>query len=269
MAGIGYRFSFYKLLPKFLTEGESELVAFSLGVIKDAFLERCRQSLMQRFPSYAGDAALALIGAERGIPRGRTEAKAHYVTRLKAWRYPRGHRTRGSAFALLEQVSEYWGGLLAITHDDKGNEHGRAADGTESFAYTSWNWDGGSIAHSGSKWSRFWLEIHPQPYVPTIKAWPSWHQAFGGTTWGAATKAGYTFGQQGVLAGDSRALQGLFKARGLAVSWKPAGTTAMYAVVVLEPVGGPTTVDPAGLWGDPRGRATTAPSVIRFWRLTP
>lgn len=268
-----FRTAFYKLVPSWLSTGDGEAVLTAVTSIIDANVERFRQALIARFPSQAGPSALALTGNDRGIPRGRTEVDAHYVERLRGWRFPRGHRTRGSAFALLAQVSEYFGGLTAFTRDDKGNLHERALDGQESFEYDiGFNWDFQGMAYGGPKKSRFWLVLYPMPST-TIKPWPKWSAAFGGgtaTTWGAARAAGYTWGQQGLLGDDTRALKRLFRGTGGAdgaVSWKPAGTRAVYAVVLLEPIGGPTSPEPDGTWDTVIGRAGS-PHVIRFWNLT-
>jgi hypothetical protein len=262
-----FRRAFYKFLPGWLSSGDGEKVFASLGAVKDMYLERVRQGFEQRFPSRAGTSALRLIGEDRGIPRGRSETAEHYAARLRAWRFPRGHRVRGSAYALLEQVSEYWGGMFCQTIDNNGTLHQRSETGAESFSYgNTWNWDGAA----STNWARFWLILRPIPDV-AISAWPSWSTAWGGTTWGAATAAGYTWGQQGVTAADAAAMRRLVTPPTVPTggpAWKPAGTRAMYIIVVLEDHGAesPTAITPAGAWGTVAGRAT-APSVLRFWRF--
>src|SRR6187549_1469002 len=104
--------SIYKfLVPSWLSAGDGGLVLDTLTDQIDDSVEKMRESLVARFPTYAQDDALTLIGQDRLIPRGRAETSEHYAQRLIAWRYPRGHRVRGSAFALLNQVSEYFGGI--------------------------------------------------------------------------------------------------------------------------------------------------------------
>ena len=117
------------MVPAWLYSGDGGLVLQSLAQLQDDYAARARAALEMRFPSRAADDALAELGRDRAIPRGRTETSAHYAARLIAWRYPRGHRTRGSAFALLEQVSEYFGGILAKTRDVAGNVFTRTAAG--------------------------------------------------------------------------------------------------------------------------------------------
>lgn len=261
-----FRRLFYALVPRWLSTGDGELVLASLGAVKDMALERMRSGMIQRFPSYAGPDALSLIGVERGIPRGRTEVQAHYVQRLKRWRWPRGHRTRGSAFALLEQVSEYFGGIPCATIDDAGNVHHRAADGTEMYYVTTWNWDGQGLAHGGSATSRFWLWLYTFPAV--TKSWGTWDAGIpGAPTWDDAKAAGYTWDQQGVTTDDIKAIRDLFRRTRNGVVWKPAGTRAVYAITSTVSEADTPTIVPDGTWDTPAGRAG-APAVLRFWALT-
>ncbi len=259
----GLRFAFYRFLPSWLTNGDGEKMLHVLHRMKDETLQVMRDGMIQRFPSFAGDDALGLIGKDRLIPRGKTEPREHYVARLKAWRFPRGHRVRGLALALLEQVSEYWGGMFVQSIDVRGNKFTLDVDGTESAVHgLSWVWD----ADSATAPRRFWLILWPQPEHPEIKAWGTWAEfaAMWGT-WGAAKAAGATWGQQGVTSSDIGIMRGFFKPP---APWKPAGTRAEYAIVVLQDRSIPLTIDPAGqAWGTPAGRAT-APSVLRFWRLS-
>jgi hypothetical protein len=255
-----FRHAFYKLVPEHFARGEGELVLYALTRILDAYDAIFRDGLQARFPSYAGAKALELIGADRGIFRGRSETTTHYVARLRRWRYPRGHRTRGSAFALLEQVSEYWGGMTVATYDVNQTAHGRSADGTqETFLYdTGWDWDGVGLAAM----SRFWLVLVPGTDVPSIIAWPTMGT---GLTWGGGTfrniaARSVTLGQQGVTPGDIRAMRRLFTGT---FQWKPAGTRTDYAILDLDGA----AVVPGGLWGTVRGRVTNARNTLRFWRV--
>jgi hypothetical protein len=252
-----FRSIFYKLVPPWLSSGEGELVLLVLHTIKDASLERMRQAHLARYPSFSDDAGLDLIGRDRRIIRGRSEAREHYVERLKRWRWPRGHRVRGSAYALLEQVSEYWGGILVQSFDVNQTKHERDPDGVESYARdTGWDWDG-----DVSAWARFWLVLWPNPEIPEIKAWPDLLTA------GASPLPtnSLSIGQQGVTQDDLRSMRRLFRAP----SWKPAGTKTQYWVVVLGDRNTPQPVDPAGEWGTIPGRiaAQQANPRLRFWKV--
>lgn len=210
------------LLPSWIYDGgEGETVVTIVTSMIDASLERLYQGVVSRFPSYAGESALAKIGEERGISRGRLEAKDNYVRRLLAWRYPRGHRVRGAAFALLDQIRAYFGGAKCWTIDARGNRHELSTDGAQSHAHgVAWNWD----AVSG--WSRFWAVAD----VSTVMhAHPGWGSP---ELWGGALGLGtYTIGAVGLQPGDADAMRSLVRG---ARAWKPAGTRAEWLVLSLD-----------------------------------
>lgn len=151
---ITFRAIYKKLTAWWQHEGEGDLLLQALALVKDASLERMKAGLEARFPSLAGKSAQALIGADRAIRRGRVESDATYARRLKKWRYPRGHRVRGNAFALLDQIWAYFAsddktGIYCWTIDAHGNRHTRDVDGTESYSYgNAWNWDDTQYATS-------------------------------------------------------------------------------------------------------------------------
>lgn len=247
---ISFRQVFKYMVPSWLSSGDSELVLYSLAVMKDAAVERLRLGLEARFPRRAGDSALALIGTDRGIVRGRDETSAHYAERLCAWRYPRGHRVRGSAFALLEQASEYFGGLRAWTIDARGNYHERDAVGVESYSYGNvWDWDGTAPA---PQWARFWLGLDVSSDV-TIIPWPAVLGAYDNSL---VPGRGYTVGHQGISHQDALTIKKLMRGRH---PWKPAGTRAEWAIVSF----GATLPVPDGSWGSFAGRDPG----FRYWNL--
>jgi len=201
-------------------------------------MDRARAGLEARFPSRAQPDALALIGADRGIPRGRTETDAHYAQRLIAWRYPRGHRVRGSAFALLSQVSEYFGRLHCFTIDVKLNRHDRSIDGSEQFSYGApWNWDGTTDPKG-----RFWVVLLP------------------------LTPLEYT-------RDDVVAIRALFTGP---CPWKPGGTMQEWAIVSTTVTDGSADEPfPDGTWlhwskivGGAH-RVAARPTTFRYWSLAP
>jgi hypothetical protein len=245
--------SIYKfLVPSWLSAGDGgKVLDVQTGQIDDS-VEKMRESLVARFPTYAQDDALTLIGQDRLIPRGRTEEAAHYAQRLIGWRYPRGHRVRGSAFALLNQVSEYFGGVYCWTIDAKGNRHEHAADGTESYSYGyAWDWDSGADPRLGL----FWLVIdlqgiaRPNPLIGDPALW--------GNTVGPVGR-GYAIGHTGVTHDDAVAIRNLLSGT---AQWKPAGTLGVMAVITLD---GSTPVPP-GTWGTWIGRDLD----YRYWSLAP
>lgn len=91
------------LVPGWLQKGQGELVQYTQGLVKDAYAERMTQTAYLPYPSVCVSDALDLHGRSRGLPRGTFEADESYRARLVGWRYPKGHRTRGTAPALLEQ----------------------------------------------------------------------------------------------------------------------------------------------------------------------
>lgn len=199
------------LLPYWLLLDEADgAFAYALASLIDVSLEHVRLALEARFPSRAGRSALERIGRDRLIAPGRDETDAHYAARLRAWRYPRGHRVRGSVYALLEQVSEYFGGLDAYGIDRKGNRRARTADGVETHAHgVTWTWDTGAAA----QWARQWIVIDA------------------GTTFAAHDTFADTIGIAGSTAADWRAIIALTRGQH---RWLPAGVQGEWIIVTLD-----------------------------------
>lgn len=240
-----FRQLFRHIVPSWLIEGDGEAVLYSISLLIDAADERIRQGLNARFPSRTVDSANELTGRDRGILRGRDEASAHYAQRLIKWRYPRGHRVRGNAFALLEQFSEYWGGVDCWTIDSNGNRHDRTADGVESYSYgNAWDWGDGGLA-------RFWV-------VLDLSA-----------TAAAQDDYGATWGQTGATYNDASALRGLMGGKH---PWKPAGSRAEWVIVKLDASDPDPVPDDTWLHWSQNVAGTQTPtrdSAYRYWSLTP
>lgn len=249
---INFRSVLQYFVPSWLGAPDSEgaKVLLTITTLIDGSVEHMRQALEARFPSYAGDSALKLIGKDRGIVRGRSETAAHYAARLKRWRYPRGHRVRGSAFAFLEQLAEYWGGVHCWTIDVKGNLHDRTAAGVESYSYGNpWNWDG--VAPT-PRWGRWWTVLDVSP-LPAVIPWPQVLGAYGNSL---QPGRGLTIGQQGVTPEDCRTIKGLLKGKH---PWKPSGTLGEWLIVSFD--GSPPVPD--GGWLTWQGRDPA----FRYWSL--
>lgn len=256
-----FREVFRWLLPSWLTEGEGGLVAYSLAVMKDAYLERVYQGLVARFPSYATSDALAEIGIERGLKQGADESAASYVARLQAWRTPKTHKVRGTAFAAIRLAQIAAGaGTYVRSIDSLGNQHTITAAGVEAYAYgIPWPWDS-----LGATRARFWLELKTVPnaaantYDKTVGTTELWTDATGNETLGIA----------GVSPRKMSDLRDLFS---LAPQWKPAGTRAMWAVINLT--GGVVTPDPTWeYWsklvaGSPSTQTPARNSAFRYVQL--
>jgi hypothetical protein len=238
-----FRDLYKHLVPAWLYTGEGEMLLHAWATILDASVQRMLDGLEARFPSRAGEDALRLLGQDRGIPRGRDETSAHYAERLKGWRFPRGHRVRGSAYALLNQVSEYFGGVRCWTVDVKGTIHERTADGVETTTYgNAWDWDAGASLGR----YRFWV-------VVDVSTFATENPDFGNSLlWGGALGTpGYTIGQIGVLPGDGPALRNLM--RGVC-PWRPAGTQPEWVVLSLDGTFAPTDGN-EGVWSVEGGGA--------------
>lgn len=239
-----------------LSEGHGERVAYTISVLLDAFMQRAKEGLEARFPSRTSPSGQALIGQDRGILKGKTETYEHYAARLKRWRWPRGHRVRGNAFALLEQIAEYFGGMRCYTIDPKGTIDLREFDGTESTSYDNeWDWDG---TPATPNWARFWIVLDPAPDHPEIIPWPT----LGDGAWGSLdpqVNRLKCLGHQGITPDDARAIKGLLRGR---IQWRPGGTRKEWVIVALEPTSGGGPV-PDGEWATYQGRS----AAFRYWNL--
>jgi hypothetical protein len=264
---INFRALFRFLLPGYYSTpgSDGEKVLYSLSLIDDAFDQLARDRLTARFPSMAGESALALIGADRGIPRGRAETAEHYANRLISWRYPRGHRTRGSAFALLEQIWEYFGGGFKLrTEQINAQQWLRDENGAETTATVGgWDWDSDTNPDWLDQWARFWIVIDGTTLISETPDFGD-PALYGGQLGDSS----YALGHTGVSADDVTALRKLFRGR----AWKPAGTRAMWAVVSLNG----TEPNPEGAWGrwardDGSGNYEAARDSVnqRYWALDP
>ena len=245
-----FRRAFYKLLPTWLgggqpspsatvDEDEGERVQYSLGVTIDAFLERCRQGVLARYPEHCPADALAYHGRDRKIVRGINESADSYAERLLRWLDD--HRVRGNPFALLEQLQAYCNvDLMVRTVDTRGNWFTIAADGTRSVLLDqgNWDWDGAAA----SEWGRFWVIIYPPATGELWNQTPNWGDAdLWGGEWG---RAGYTWG--------STATPDQVQAvRSIVRQWKPAGTTCEWVVLAFAPASfDPTDASPPNPDGD-------------------
>lgn len=229
------------LAPRWLTEGEGELVGYSLDMMKDAFVERLQLGLLARFPETAPPDALAAIGRDRRVIRGINESAASYAQRLIRWLDDR--KTVGNPFALMQKLAEYVGGTSSFrTVDARGNWYSRAADGTRSLLLNqaNWNWDDKpNTADGRPRWGRFWVIIYPGDV---------WND--GGEQWGSAA----AWGTADRSWGSSATPDQVATLKAIVADWKPAGTKCVNIILAFDPASfDPTAaVDdtgmPAGLW---------------------
>lgn len=212
------------MTPGWLRKGDGAAVLRSLARQLDESVTRFRAGLNARFPTRCNDdETLARVGADRGITRGRDETRDHYASRLTAWRYPRGHRTRGSAYALLEQVVLYLGEGSALLD---ANGLISMFDRTGLFnAYSrTFRWG----PPDPSLWARFWITLCAQGYAANSPAWGD------SSLWGGGFGSDVAIGLVGITPTDIATIRRLFS--GLA--WKPAGTQQEWLIVETADSGG-------------------------------
>jgi hypothetical protein len=226
---------FYKdNLPAWITDGEGGLVVGSICTLLDAAVERCRQGLSARFPSYAPADALPWIGRDRKIVRGINEPAAAYAARLIRWLDD--HKVRGNPYALHAQLRAYLQQDVMIrTVDRRGNWFTTAVGGTKSCSLDTgnWDWDGGAL----SRWARFWVIIYPTAGGLPFTTCSSWATGL----WASAGSFGTT-----ATADQIASVRGIIK------EWKPAGTRCEWIIIATDassftPTGSQT---PGGDWGN-------------------
>jgi hypothetical protein len=234
MDGPTFRTNRKWLGPAWLTQGESELVGYSVDVLKDTFAERLREGLLARFPQQdaagtpGSDDALAAIGRDRRIVRGINESSTAYAARLPKWLDD--WKFAGNPFALLKKLAEYCpAGMSFRTVDARGNWFSRAADGTQTVLLKQYNWDwDGSIATTNTPfvagqlkrtWSRFWVIIYPNGYWASVRNWGDPGAKWGdpGVAWGA-----------NILPEQAATL------RGIVSDWKPGGTRCVNIILAFD-----------------------------------
>lgn len=229
------------MIPGNFQSGEGEIIQHTEGMILDAFAESCHQTALLMFPSRAPSDALAKIGADRAIPRGFSEPEDSYRLRLRAWRFPRGHRIRGNAVGLLEQIAAVFGfAVEADTIDARGTRYTWGADGTSEVERgVTWDWDGVALLPS---WARFWIVLK----IEGATQHDTWDAVEAlGTTWDEAEAEPRCWAGLGIHPGQLAAVKRL--ARVGRLSWTPAGRRPNTCVVWFE---GESYPAPDGTWDD-------------------
>jgi hypothetical protein len=223
------------LVPGWLQSGQGELVQWVEGLILDAFAERCHQSAYLMLPSVAPSDALDKIGSDRGLPRGLIEPEDAYRDRLRRWRYPRGHRVRGNAPGLLEQIALTIAGTQHQTIDARGTRYTYVSpdDPATVERGVAWDWDGEAVLPN---WGRFWIVLKV-----TGAPWPTWGDGAWGDTWDAPPDASWA--GSGVHPGSVDAVRKLVRQGPL--SWTPAGRRPIYLVIYFD---GDPYPAPDGTW---------------------
>jgi hypothetical protein len=229
------------LVPAWLQSGQGELVLYVQGALKDAFAERSHQTARLHAPSLCPSDALDLHGRSRALPRGFSEPEASYRQRLVGWRYPEGHRTRGTAGALLAQVAVVFGGAAGVqTIDARGTRYTYGDSAPELGA--TWDWDGESLTPN---WSRYWIVLAAPTGMTLPLTWDEDEAA--GTLWDEGSDKCWA-GEE-IHPGQLEAV--ITIARPGRRSWSPAGCLPTYAIVYFD---GESYPEPDGTWDDWSGR---------------
>jgi hypothetical protein len=217
------------LVPGWLQTGQGEMVLFVQGLLKDAFAERAHQTARLHAPSVCPSDALDLHGRSRALPRGLFEPEASYRPRLIRWRYPEGHRTRGTAGAMLAQFQLALRGTHYVIVDAKNK---RTIAGSGAALPVSWTWD----AEPSSQWGRYWL------VCKSIGApWPSFMDAGWLAAWGDPTAV---LAGSGIHSGEIATVRDQL-ASNRRLGWTPAGVRGVNLVLYF----GATFPEPTGDWG--------------------
>ena len=261
MSDARFRKVFYYLAPSWLTTGEGEQVLYSLGLLMDAYVERARQGLLSRFPTYASYAlptdSLSEIAKDRLIVRGMTETPEEYAVRAKQWLIK--HAFRGHAFGMLRELKKYigsgaWGAVATI--DYKGRWHRVNADDTEEYGVLEafgLNWYQGHLVHDADPYAfgqyRFWVLITPVSTIP-------WEPD---GDWGDAG----AWGDPGLF-GLSGSTFDVATFNSIISRWKPAGTYGESVMLSENAVEWFNTTRPTG-WASWSNRPRAG---WYFWRIT-
>lgn len=224
------------MIPGNFHNGEGELVQRTEGAFLNMFAEACRQTAWLMFPSRAPADALVKIGADRGIPRGFSEPADAYRERLRAWRYPRGHRIRGNATGLLEQIAAVFGGAVeAQTIDARGTRYTWGEDGgTTVERGVSWDWDGEALTPN---WARFWVVLQVEGAT-----FPGTWDEEDEDEWDTPEES---WASDELHPGQLAAVARLCRVGRL--SWTPAGRRPIYCVIWFD---GETYPAPDGTWDE-------------------
>ncbi len=234
-------------MPRWLSEGESELVGYVLMLMNDGAAERLRLGHLARFPQQGPDGApgpddaLAALGRDRGVPRGIAETSTSYAYRLTQWLVDA--RTRGTARTMMKQLHDYCDsarvhGMSFRVVDVRGNWHSRDSSGAETSSLNTgnWDWDGDT---TGSRWSRFWVIIYPGTL---------WADT--GNEWGEPDCQDW--GDLGHTWGSTATPEHVQTVRSIVADWKPGGTRCVNIILAFDEASfDPSSPEPDGLWAQP------------------
>jgi hypothetical protein len=112
---LSYVRMFEFVLPPWLLRTEGMKLIGGLAAVIDDHRDRFVAGVKSRFPGLYTLEGIDKIGRERRLRRGPKEDAEVFASRLQRWW--KDHQTRGSGYALLEQMMSYLVGLLDPPYD--------------------------------------------------------------------------------------------------------------------------------------------------------
>lgn len=232
--------------PSWLTsDGESELVGYSLDIVKDAFVERTRLGALARLPfndpaktTTCPADALVEHGRTRRVIRGKFESDLAYAQRLTTWLDD--SRMRGSAFGMLLRLREYVGRYatpnnpyfyIYTTRNRYSLLPSLDQPVKEPTAF-GWAWDSSA---SSRQWARFWVVIWCGSSGLATNTPADYGDA---DAWYG--KRDLVYGAGTITESDVAALKRIIR------EWKPAGTKCVSLCLDFTPGGPSTTIVTTG-----------------------
>jgi hypothetical protein len=166
--------------PMWLQRGLGEKILYAIGLHMDGFGEALVQGVKARFPGVGNPEALALIGRERRIRRGREESDQAYVARLQRWLDD--HRTRGGPYALLSQLyAHYTPNQFQIDLVYASGRRFRLLTSGEIARDDAWS----AVVEQWARWTLFYS--WPVTPSPSVVHWGDVGRTWGdGKVWGSS-----------------------------------------------------------------------------------
>lgn len=143
-----YRDQLRMRMPWWLRGWLGGRLIYAIGIQLDVLADMAVNAVGLRFPRAAQPDALAGIGQDRKIPRGRAEPASTYARRLRRWLDD--HRTRGGPYAMLTQLHHFW--LATPFPITLAYASGKAFDMATNGTIT-----GSTLSPTVGDWARWWL----------------------------------------------------------------------------------------------------------------
>lgn len=230
MASLTFRDLLKTVSPRWLQRayGIAHKILYSWGVHVDAVGDAAIYGVRRRFPGYDSYDQMALIGRDRKVRRGISEADEVYAARCNRWLDD--HLTRGNPYSMLEQLGAHYAANpfpMALVTRAGVSYYWDPATKTISRGFVP----GFAPDSSPELWARWWLYFFwPDPITST-------------DTWGS----GGVWGDGGVWGSDFTGVE-IQDLRLIPTEWNAAHCTGTLTLYGSGDVWG---VPPGGTWGDP------------------